>query len=113
MDQLARFEAAGFDVQAIDGHDYEAIAEAIARAQVFGSSRSLIACRTIIGKGAPNLQGTEKTHGAPLGDSEIAAARQAIDWPHRPFEVPEDIIENLAQSWHVAVRTSGANGVCE
>ena len=54
---------------------------------------SLIACRTIIGKGAPNLQGTEKTHGAPLGDAEIAAARIAIDWPHRPFEVPEAIVE--------------------
>ncbi|PSH68836.1 transketolase [Phyllobacterium brassicacearum] len=92
MDQLARFEAAGFDVQAIDGHDYEAIAEAITRAQS-SDLPSLIACRTIIGKGAPNLQGTEKTHGAPLGDAEIAAARLAIDWPHRPFEVPEAIVE--------------------
>ena len=92
MDQLVRFEAAGFDVQEIDGHDYEEIADAIARAR--SSDRpSLISCRTIIGKGAPNLQGTEKTHGAPLGDSEIAAVRQAIDWPHQPFEVPEEIIE--------------------
>ncbi|MBB2970347.1 transketolase [Mesorhizobium sp. RMAD-H1] len=92
MDQPARFRAAGFDVQEIDGHDFEAIAEAIGRAR--GSDRpSLIACRTIIGKGAPNLQGTEKTHGAPLGEAEIAAARAAIGWPHAPFEVPEAIVE--------------------
>ncbi|GAB1581589.1 transketolase [Phyllobacterium phragmitis] len=92
MDQPVRFRAAGFDVQEIDGHDFEAIAEAIGRAR--GSDRpSLIACRTIIGKGAPNLQGTEKTHGAPLGEAEIAAARAAIGWPHAPFEVPEAIVE--------------------
>lgn len=92
MDQLARFRAAGFDVQEIDGHDFEAIAEAIGRARE-SDKPSLIACRTIIGKGAPNLQGTEKTHGAPLGEAEIAAARAAIGWPHAPFEVPEAIVE--------------------
>jgi transketolase len=92
MDQLARFKAAGFDVQEIDGHDCEEIAEAITRAR--SSNRpSLISCRTIIGKGAPNLQGSEKTHGAPLGDAEITAARLAIGWPHRPFDVPEAIVE--------------------
>ncbi len=92
MDQLARFKAAGFDVQEIDGHDFEAIADSITRAKA-SDRPSLISCRTIIGKGAPNLQGTERTHGAPLGDAEIAAARLAIDWPHRPFEVPEAIVE--------------------
>jgi transketolase len=92
MDQLARFRAAGFDVQDIDGHDFEEIADAITEAKL-SDRPSLISCRTIIGKGAPNLQGTEKTHGAPLGDAEIAAARLAIDWPHRPFEVPEAIVE--------------------
>ncbi|MBA8903195.1 transketolase [Phyllobacterium sp. P30BS-XVII] len=91
-DQLARFTAAGFDVQDIDGHDYDEIAKAIAHARE-SNSPSLISCRTIIGKGAPNLQGTEKTHGAPLGASEIAAARLTIDWPYEPFAVPEDILE--------------------
>ncbi len=91
-DQLARFTAAGFDVQDIDGHDYDEIAKAIAYARE-SNSPSLISCRTIIGKGAPNLQGTEKTHGAPLGASEIAAARLTIDWPYEPFAVPEDILE--------------------
>ncbi|RCS24473.1 transketolase [Phyllobacterium salinisoli] len=92
MDQLARFRAAGFDVWDIDGHDFEAIADAIGQARETDRP-SLIACRTIIGKGAPNLQGTEKTHGAPLGDAEIAAARAAIGWPHAAFEVPEAIVE--------------------
>jgi transketolase len=99
MDQLKRFEAAGFDVEEIDGHDYEEIAGAIARARTCDRP-SLISCRTIIGKGAPNLQGTEKTHGAPLGDAEIAAARQTIGWTHPAFEVPEDI----AESWRDIAR---------
>jgi transketolase len=92
MDQLARFKAAGFFVQDIDGHDHEAIAQAISRAKGAGQP-SLISCRTLIGKGAPNLQGTEKTHGAPLGETEIAATRQAIGWSHAPFHVPETILE--------------------
>jgi transketolase len=119
MDQLARFKAAGFDVQEIDGHDFEAIADSISRARS-SNLPSLISCRTIIGKGAPNLQGSEKTHGAPLGDSEIAAARQAIGWPHRPFDVPEAIVEtwrNVARrgaderrEWCVRV---GASSRCD
>ncbi len=92
MDQLARFKAAGFDVQEIDGHDFDEIGDAITKATT-SDRPSLIACRTIIGKGAPNLQGSEKTHGAPLGDAEIAATRAAMDWPHPPFEVPEAIVE--------------------
>lgn len=92
MDQMARFKAAGFDVQEIDGHDCEEIAQAISHARA-SDRPSLISCRTIIGKGAPNLQGSEKTHGAPLGDVEIAAARKAIGWPHQPFDVPEEVIE--------------------
>ncbi|MEK1889404.1 MAG: transketolase [Phyllobacterium sp.] len=92
MDQKARFLAAGFNAYEIDGHDVEAIAAAIAAAR--SSDRpSLIACRTIIGKGAPNLQGTEKTHGAPLGAAEIEATRLGIGWPHPPFDVPEAIVE--------------------
>jgi len=92
MDQRARFVAAGFDVMEVDGHDFEAIADAITAARA-SDRPSLIACRTVIGKGAPNLQGTEKTHGAPLGEAEIAATRAAIGWPHRPFDVPEAIVE--------------------
>lgn len=91
MDQPARFRAAGWNVFEVDGHDLEAVATAIEKARK--SDRPvLIACRTIIGKGSPNLQGSEKTHGAPLGDAEIAATRANIGWAHAPFEVPSDII---------------------
>ncbi|RWM87132.1 MAG: transketolase [Mesorhizobium sp.] len=91
MDQPARFKAAGWHVQSVDGHDTEAVAAAIEAAQ--RSDRpSLIACRTVIGKGAPNLGGSEKTHGAPLGDAEIAATRENIGWAFAPFEVPDDIL---------------------
>jgi transketolase len=91
MDQPARFAAAGWHVQQVDGHDPEAVADAIEAARQ-SDRPSLIACRTVIGKGAPNLEGSEKTHGAPLGEAEIAATRQNIGWPHAPFEVPEDIL---------------------
>jgi transketolase len=91
MDQPARFKAAGWHVQSVDGHDTEAVAAAIEAAQQ-SDRPSLIACRTVIGKGAPNLGGSEKTHGAPLGDAEIAATRQNIGWAYAPFEVPDDIL---------------------
>ena len=90
LDQKARFRAAGWYVQNIDGHDQSAIAEAISSARA-DSRPSLIACRTVIGYGAPNKQGTAAVHGAPLGDAEIAAAREALGWPHAPFVVPEDL----------------------
>jgi len=91
MDQPARLLAAGWHVQRVDGHDVEAVADAIETAR--RSDRpSLIACRTVIGKGAPNLGGSEKTHGAPLGEAEIAAARLNIGWPHAPFIVPDEIV---------------------
>ncbi|TPI59230.1 transketolase [Mesorhizobium sp. B3-1-7] len=91
MDQPARFKAAGWHVQSVDGHDMEAVATAIEAAQ-HSDQPSLIACRTVIGKGAPNLGGSEKTHGAPLGDAEIAATRENIGWAHAPFDVPHDIL---------------------
>lgn len=91
MDQPARFKAAGWHVQSVDGHDMEAVAAAIETAQQ-SDRPSLIACRTVIGKGAPNLGGSEKTHGAPLGDAEIAATRENIGWAYAPFEVPDDIL---------------------
>ena len=98
-DQLARFKAAGWSASRIDGHDPQAIAAAIERGR--NSDRpSLIACRTIIGFGAPNRQGTEKVHGAPLGSEEAARTRDALNWPHAPFEIPETV---LAQ-WREAGR---------
>ncbi|MEH2569041.1 transketolase [Bradyrhizobium sp. AZCC 2289] len=91
-DQLAQFKASGWLASRVDGHDPEAIAAALERTR--NSDRpSLIACRTVIGFGAPNRQGTEKAHGAPLGTKEIARTRAALDWPHGPFEIPETVLE--------------------
>lgn len=90
-DQLARFRAAGWDAQAVDGHDYEAIASAIHKAR-FDPRPSMIACKTVIGFGAPNKQGTAATHGAPLGKDEIAAARETLGWAYPPFEIPAGIV---------------------
>jgi transketolase len=90
-DQVARFKASGWSASRIDGHDPEAIASAIEHARK-NDRPSLIACRTIIGFGAPNRQGTEKAHGAPLGADEIARTRAALDWPHQPFAIPESIV---------------------
>ncbi|WP_340120138.1 transketolase [Pelagibius sp. 7325] len=90
MDQPARFAAAGWSVFRVDGHEPGAIYDAIAAAK--RSDRpSLIACKTVIGYGAPNKQGSAATHGSPLGEAEIAAARRQLGWCHGPFEVPEHI----------------------
>ena len=89
-DVLRRFDAYGWDVSRVDGHDPEAIAEALARAR--GAARpSLIAFRTVIGFGAPTKAGSAATHGAPLGAEEVAGAREALGWPHEPFTVPDDV----------------------
>jgi transketolase len=91
-DTPKRFEAYGWHVvRDVDGHDPAAIERAIAAATVEGERPSLICCKTIIGWGAPNKQGTEATHGAALGEAEVAATRKQIDWPYEPFVVPEDI----------------------
>lgn len=90
-DQLARFAASGWDVSACDGHDPEAVAAAIDAARD-SAKPSLIACKTTIGFGAPNKGGTAGAHGAPLGDDEIALVREALNWPHAPFEIPDDIL---------------------
>lgn len=95
-DQKARFAASGWHVQAVDGHDREAVAEAIAAAKA-DARPSLIACKTIIGFGAPTKQGTSATHGAPLGAEEIAAARKVLGWPHDPFVIPAEVRE----AWEV------------
>lgn len=91
MDQSKRFEAAGWHVQAIDGHDIDAIASAITLARETLERPSMIACHTVIGKGAPNLAGSAKVHGAPLGHDEIAAARSSLNWKYAPFTVPSTI----------------------
>ena len=89
-DQLQRFESCGWDVESIDGHDPDAISGAIAQAKK-SEKPSMIACKTIIGMGAPNKQGTAGTHGSPLGDDEIALARKKMEWPYEPFEIPQNI----------------------
>ena len=90
-DTTKRFEAYGWQVLAVDGHDADQIATAIKSAKADTAHPTLIKCTTIIGFGSPNKQGSHNVHGAPLGDSEIAAARTALCWSHAPFEVPEDI----------------------
>jgi transketolase len=103
-DQIARFKAYGWNTAAVDGHDQDAVDAALTAAR--NSDRpTLIACKTVIGFGAPNKQGTAATHGAALGDAEIAAAREALNWPHPAFEVPADVLS----AW----RESGARGATQ
>jgi transketolase len=101
VDQVKRFEAAGWAATRIDGHDPEAIASAIEKARA-SDCPSLIACRTTIGYGAPAKAGTEKCHGSPLGADEIAGARQKLGWSYAPFELPDDVVAH----W----RAAGARG---
>nr|WP_317851802.1 transketolase [Rhodobacter sp. TJ_12] len=89
-DQMARFAASGWHVVACDGHAPNDIAAAIEEARN-DPRPSLIACRTIIGFGAPNKQGGHDVHGAPLGAEEITAARKALNWSYEPFEIPSDV----------------------
>lgn len=90
-----RFDAYGWQVLAADGHDPEAIARAIEQAHADNNRPSLISCKTVIGFGSPNKQGTAATHGAPLGDDEVAAAREQLNWPHPAFVIPAEI----KQAW--------------
>ena len=91
-DQVARVKASGWNATRIDGHDPEAIANAIEAAR--SSDRpTLIACRTTIGYGAPTKAGTEKTHGSPLGAEEVKGTREKLGWPHPAFEIPSDILD--------------------
>jgi transketolase len=90
-DSPKRFEAYGWNVLPnVDGHDIAALDAAIAKAKK-SDRPTLICCKTVIGKGAPAMQGTDKVHGSALGDAEIAATRAAIGWPHAPFEIPADV----------------------
>ena len=90
-DTTGRFEALGWHVQAVDGHDHTAITAALAAARE-ADLPSLVAVRTVIGYGSPNKQGTAAAHGAPLGTGEIALAREALGWSHPPFVIPEAVL---------------------
>ena len=93
-DTPARFAAYGWHVvPEVDGHDPEAVKAAIEEARRETGRPSLICCRTVIGWGAPTMQGSESTHGAALGEAEVARTRENIGWPHGPFEVPGDVRE--------------------
>jgi transketolase len=100
-DQLARFRASGWHAAAVDGHDPEAVAAAIAAAQT-SDRPSFIACRTTIAYGAPKKAGSAASHGAPLGAEEIAGARVKLGWSHAPFEIPAAVLD----AW----RGAGARG---
>jgi transketolase len=114
-DIAARHRACGWHVESCDGHNFNDIERAI-KASLEDNRPSLIACRTLIGKGAPNKQGTKAPHGSPLGKDEVAATRAAIDWPYPPFEVPEDVLtawratgERGAEAhsaWHAQLKDS-------
>jgi len=101
-DQRARFAASGWHVLSVDGHNTTEIADAIAEARN-DPRPTLIACRTIIGFGAPNKQGGHEVHGAPLGEAEIAAARAKLGWTAAPFEIPGAV----KQAWE-AIAKRGA-----
>ncbi len=95
-DVAGRFEACGWHVQAVDGHDHGAVHKAIELARQEAARPSLICCRTTIGKGSPNKAGTCGVHGAPLGPDEVAASKVAMDWPAGPFHVPEALTRGMA-----------------
>jgi transketolase len=106
-DTPQRFEAYGWHVvRSIDGHNPAAVQDAITQAMAQKDRPTLICCRTIIGFGAPNKQGTEATHGAALGVEEVAAARQQLDWPYEPFVIPDDI----RKDWDARERGAAQEG---
>jgi transketolase len=102
-----RFASYGWHViPDVDGHDAKAVEAAIAEARADQSKPTLICCRTVIGKGSPNKAGTHDVHGAALGDKEVAATREAIGWPHAPFEIPAAVYE----AWDQRERGAGLEG---
>jgi len=103
-DTPKRFEAYGWHVIAsVDGHDVDAVDRAIRAAKAVTDRPSLICCKTVIGKGAPNKAGSHDAHGAALGEKEVAATREAIGWNHPPFEVPKSVYEG----WDARARGAG------
>ena len=113
-DQIKRFESCGWEACRIDGHDPKVIAQAIESAKN-SEKPSLIACRTVIGYGSPNKQGTASIHGAPLGEEEIAATKEQLAWPHAPFVIPNKILNawrqtgdrgaNARRAWNSRIET--------
>jgi transketolase len=101
-DVKARYRATGWHVTSCNGHDYADIDRALAEALADGRP-SLVACKTIIGKGAPNKQGTSATHGAALGTDEVAAARLELGWTSPPFEIPADIVADWRATGNAGV----------
>ncbi len=97
-DQQARFRASGWNATSVDGHDPQAVSDAIAKARSDSSKPWLIACKTTIGFGAPTKAGKSSTHGEPLGEEEIKGAREKLGWPYPPFEVPEQVLS----AWRAA-----------
>ncbi len=109
-DTPARFRAYGWQVlEAVDGHDAEAVAQAIEQARAETRRPTLICCKTVIGFGSPNKAGTHDCHGAPLGEEEIALTRKALGWPHPPFEVPAAVY----QAWSARAAGSEAQRAWE
>ncbi len=104
-DTPKRFEAYGWRViRGVDGHDADAVDEAIRRAKTSSDAPTLIVCKTIIGKGAPQRQGTAKAHGEALGADEIARTREALGWHHAPFVIPPDV----GHAWNATTRGGAA-----
>lgn len=99
-----RFEAYGWHVIKVDGHNADEIKAATEAAKAESGKPSLIICKTIIGFGSPNKEGKEDCHGAPLGDDEIALTRERLNWPHAPFEIPADI----AAGWNAQEKGAAA-----
>lgn len=97
-----RFKAYGWNTDSVDGHDFAQIEAAIAKAQN-SDKPTLICCKTKIGYGAPTKEGSASSHGSPLGDEEIAGARKNLNWPHAPFEIPDDVL-----SWWRSVGSKAA-----
>ena len=109
-DTAKRFEAYHWHViRNVDGHDAEAVKAAIEEARAVTDKPTLICCQTVIGFGAPNKQGKEETHGAPLGDDEVAATREALGWSYAPFEVPDEIYRGWDASERGATAESAWN----
>ena len=119
-DQLERFRASGWHVAKVDGHDPEAIALAIENARNVSDRPSMIACRTVIGYGAPTKAGTAATHGSPLGAEEISGARERLGWGHEPFEIPKQLLarwreagtrsRRAYEAWNTAAKGLDAEG---
>ncbi len=121
-DILARYQASGWHTTSCDGHDHADIARALAEAEA-DPRPSLVACKTVIGKGAPNKQGSHNVHGSPLGADEVAATRAALGWAAAPFEVPADILADwralgakgaaARAAWEARLAASPARGEFE